>query len=207
MNAAPLSSRLSRLDPSPQVVDRVLLGACAVIWLMMLGASVAATVALVDLGRGFHQSQKAAHSGWLYIVIGVSALIILAAVPLWLRLRSPGANAAPAVTRAEPTHRHTAAPKAGFDAPGRRAAGTRAALPNQTQVDQVLQRGITALATALGGALTMVALATYLMAVGKTTGSWVCYGLAAAVTVATPAIPWLYLRRLGEVLELPSRFG
>jgi hypothetical protein len=59
----------------------------------------------------------------------------------------------------------------------------------------------------VGGALTFVALATYLMAVGKDTGSWVCYGLAGVGAAAMPVIPWLYLRRLGEVLELPSRFG
>ena len=42
---------------------------------------------------------------------------------------------------------------------------------------------------------------------GKDTGSWVCYGLAGAITVAMPVIPWLYLRRLDEVMQLPSRFG
>ena len=65
----------------------------------------------------------------------------------------------------------------------------------------------TVLATAVGGALAFVALATYLMAVGKDTGSWVCYGLAGVGAAAMPVIPWLYLRQLGEVLELPSRFG
>ena len=71
----------------------------------------------------------------------------------------------------------------------------------------MLLRGITVLAGALGGALTVVALATYLMAIGQDTGSWVAYGVAGAITVAMPVIPWLYLRKLGEVLVLPSRFG
>ena len=37
-------------------IDRILLGACAGVWLAALGAGVAATVALVDLGTGHGQS-------------------------------------------------------------------------------------------------------------------------------------------------------
>lgn len=202
--------RFIRPGQSPEVVDRVLLGACAAIWLTWLGMSVAATVALVDLGRGFHQPTSGSHSGLLYVVIGVSALVILAAIPMLLRARQPGPQRPPGFpsqAQAKPLRQDEPLPQRGFDAPGRRAATTRQALPNQTQVDRVLLRGITVLGAAVGGALTLVALATYLMAVGKDTGSWVCYGLAGAVTVAMPVIPWLYLRRLGEVLDLPSRFG
>ena len=36
--------------------DRILLGTCAAVWLGALGAGVAATVALVDLGTGDAQS-------------------------------------------------------------------------------------------------------------------------------------------------------
>lgn len=205
-----IADRFVRPGQSPEVTDRVLLGACAAIWLTLLGMSVAAMVALVDLGRGFHQPAKNSHTGLLYIVIGVSALVILAAIPVLLRARSSGPAPGPAgfAPRAgAPARPGAPLPQRGFDAPGRRSATERPVLPNQTQVDRVLLRGVTVLAGAVGGALTMVAAATYLMAVGKDTGSWVCYGLAGAITLAMPVIPWLYLRQLGEVLELPSRFG
>ncbi|WP_412178219.1 DUF2561 family protein [Mycolicibacter heraklionensis] len=210
MTGGNMVERFIRPGQSPEVTDRVLLGACAAIWLTWLGMSVAATVALVDLGRGFHEPTKSSHSGLLYIVIGVSALVILAAIPVLLRARQPSPPRPPGFPSpapAKPLRQNAPLPQRGFDAPGRRAASTRPVLPNQAQVDRVLLRGITVLAGALGGALTLVALATYLMAVGKDTGSWVCYGLAGVGTAAMPVIPWLYLRRLGEVLELPSRFG
>ncbi|MCV7385218.1 DUF2561 family protein [Mycolicibacter longobardus] len=205
-----IGDRFFRTGQSPEVVDRVLLGVCAAIWLSLLGMSVAALVALVDLGRGFDQPAESSHTGLLYIVIGVSALVILAAIPVLLRARQTGAPRPPGFApqaQAKPPRQGGPLPQRGFDAPGRRAAATRAPLPNQAQVDRVLLRGVTVLASAVGGALTVVALATYLMATGKDTGSWVCYGLAGAITLAMPVIPWLYLRRLGEVLELPSRFG
>lgn len=37
---------------SPDVIDRILVGACAAVWLVFTGVSVAAAVALMDLGRG-----------------------------------------------------------------------------------------------------------------------------------------------------------
>ncbi|MEB3063594.1 MULTISPECIES: DUF2561 family protein [Mycolicibacter] len=210
MMARGTADRFVRPGYTPELVDRILVGVCAAIWLALLGMGVAATVALADLGRGFHEPAEKSHTGLLYVVIGVSALVILAAIPVLLRARAAeaarpatdfGAHGAPPARRSGPL------PQRGFDAPGRRAATERAALPNQAQVDRVLLRGITVLAGALGSALTMVALATYLMAMGKDTGSWVSYGVAGAITVAMPVIPWLYLRRLGEVLVLPSRFG
>ncbi|BBZ22731.1 DUF2561 family protein [Mycolicibacter hiberniae] len=209
MTGGTMTDRFFGPGRSPEVTDRVLLGACAAIWLTLLGMSVAATVALVDLGRGFHQPAKSSH-GLLYVVIGVSALVILAAVPVLLRARQPEPPRPagfPPQPPSKPLRPGAPLPQRGFDVPGRRAAGTRSLLPNQDQVDRVLLRGITAMASATGAALTLVALATYLMAVGKDTGSWVCYGLAGAGAVAMPVIPWLYLRQLGEAADLPSRFG
>ncbi|GFG69862.1 DUF2561 family protein [Mycolicibacter senuensis] len=208
-----IADRFVHPGQSPEVTDRVLLGVCAAIWLALLGTSVAATVALVDLGRGFDQPTDSSPTGLLYIVIGVSALVILAAIPVLLRARQAGpaqrsAGFAPPAAAGPRARPGAPLPQRGFDAPGRRSAAARPALlPNQAQVDRVLLHGVTVLGSALGGALTMVAAATYLMAVGKDTGSWVCYGLAGAITVAMPVIPWLYLRRLDDVLELPSRFG
>ncbi|MGV0697282.1 DUF2561 family protein, partial [Mycolicibacter sinensis] len=85
-----IADRFGHPGQSPEVTDRVLLGVCAAIWLALLGMSVAATVALVDLGRGFDQPTESSHTGLLYIVIGVSALVILAAIPVLLRARQAG---------------------------------------------------------------------------------------------------------------------
>ena len=49
----------ARLDPTSSDadnLDRILLAACAAIWLAVLGSAVAATVALVDLGSS-HQDR------------------------------------------------------------------------------------------------------------------------------------------------------
>ncbi|MGB8389372.1 DUF2561 family protein, partial [Mycobacterium sp.] len=96
----------------PEVVDRILVGACAAIWLVLLGVSVAAAVALVDLGQGFHKMANNPHTTWvLYVVIIVSALIIAGAIPMLLRARR--------MTQAEPATRATAAP-AGAGSPSAR---------------------------------------------------------------------------------------
>lgn len=207
-----MADRFPRPGYTPEVVDRVLLGVCAAIWLALLGMGVAATVALVDLGRGYHEPVEKSHTGLLYIVIGISALVILAAIPVLVRARQGGAQRpttgfGPQASARPPVRRSGPLPQRGFDAPGRRGSTEREALPNQAQIDRVLLRGITVLASALGGALTVAALGTYLMAVGEDTGSWVSYGVAGVITLAMPVIPWLYLYRLGEVLVLPSRFG
>ncbi|MBV8929745.1 MAG: DUF2561 family protein [Mycobacteriaceae bacterium] len=74
---------------SPDAVDRILAGVCAVIWLAVIGVGVAATVVLVDLGSGRHSRNGGdSHTPWLlYGVIGLSALIIIGAVPLLIRAR------------------------------------------------------------------------------------------------------------------------
>src|SRR5512135_1730439 len=72
-----------------ETVDRALLGACAVVWLAVIGVSVAAVVALAELASG-RAGDSAPDSGtpWgLYVVIGISAAIILASIPLLLRAR------------------------------------------------------------------------------------------------------------------------
>lgn len=175
---------------SPEVVDRVLLGLCAAIWLVLLGTSVAATVALVDLGRGFHTPAKNPHTGVLYIVIGVSALIILAAVPVLLRARGS----------AMPSRAFRLAPRRPAPPTGRSAAP-------RADVDRALLRGITDLTSVIGAGLIAVAAGTYLMAVGKDTGAWVGYGIAGAIALAMPVVPWLHLRRLRGLLDAPVRLG
>src|SRR5262249_10338212 len=81
-------------------VNRALLAACAVVWLAVIGMSVAAIVALVELGTG-RAGDPAPDSGtpWgLYLVIGISAAIIVASIPLLLRARR-AAQQPPALRR------------------------------------------------------------------------------------------------------------
>ncbi|MGA9678462.1 MAG: DUF2561 family protein, partial [Mycobacterium sp.] len=67
-------------------------------------------------------------------------------------------------------------------------------------VDRIWLRGTVALTGTMGVALIGVAAATYLMAVGHDGASWVAYGLAGAITAGLPAIEWLHVRQLRQVL-------
>ncbi|MGV3702735.1 DUF2561 family protein [Mycolicibacterium sp. PO1] len=82
--------------------DRILLGSCAVVWLAALGAGVAATVALVDLTHGQADTGDSGTPWFLYTVIGVSAAVIIAAVPLLLRARRSSGRAARRRHRSRP---------------------------------------------------------------------------------------------------------
>ena len=53
-------------------------------------------------------------------------------------------------------------------------------------------------------AMVAIGVATYLMAVDNNIAAWVLYVLAGLVTVAMPAIPWLYLLQLRALLEPSS---
>lgn len=191
---------------SPDVVDRILIGACAAVWLVLLGVSVAAAVALADLGRGFHKAASSAHStSWvLYAVIVVSALIIAGAIPMLLRARrlaetEPASRGMTAPNR-PPVRLMSPAPRTAAE----RARQPRAQAPAQPAesdwsgeaVDRAWLRGTVLLVGAMGGALVAVATATYLMAVGHDGASWVAYGIAAAVTAGMPVIEWLHVRLL-----------
>jgi hypothetical protein len=188
----------------PDVIDRILVGACAAIWLALLGVSVAAAVALADLGRGFHRMAGSSHTTWvLYAVIIVSALIIAGAIPVLLRARR--------MTQADPALLVTAPvpgrPPTRPGAPTARAVAERAR-PHTVQaagpatewsgaaVDRVWLRGTVILAGTMGAALIAVAAATYLMAIGHDGPSWVGYVLAGIVTAAMPVVEWLYVRQL-----------
>src|ERR1700754_2860411 len=81
--------------------DRILLGACAAVWLVALGAGVAATVALVDLGTGHAQPTGKSETPWLlYAVIAISAAVIVGAEPLLLRARRAAQQDSPPPPRA-----------------------------------------------------------------------------------------------------------
>ncbi|TAM72538.1 DUF2561 family protein [Mycobacterium sp.] len=191
---------------SPGVIDRILVGACAAIYLVLLGVSVAAAVALTDLGRGFHKTASSPHTTWvLYAVIIVSALIIAGAIPILLRARrmSQSEPAAQAMTapNSPPVRLMSQAPRTTAER-ARQAPVQAAATPKSDAewsgeaVDRVWLRGTVILTSTMGAALIAVATATYLMAVGHDGASWVGYGFAGAITAAMPVLEWLHIRRL-----------
>jgi hypothetical protein len=53
----------------------------------------------------------------------------------------------------------------------------------------------------MGVALLAIGIATYLMAAGHDTFSWVAYVIAGLVTLALPVVPVIYLRQLREVAD------
>ena len=189
----------------PDVVDRILVGACAAIWLVLLGVSVAAAVALADLGRGFHKMAGNSHTTWvLYVVIIVSALIIAGAIPVLLRARRMTESPARSLTG-------PGRPAVRLMSPAPRTAAERARQPrvqavepaaelSGVAVDRVWLRGTVVLTGTMGAALIAVAAATYLMAVGHDGPSWVGYGLAGVVTAAMPVVEWLHIRQLRRVV-------
>lgn len=197
---------------SPDVIDRILIGTCAAVWLVLLGVSVAAAVALTDLARGFHKAASSGpHTNWvLYAVIIVSALIIAGAIPILLRARrmaqsEPAARGMTAPNR-PPVRLMSQAPRT---AAGRaqqprvqQAAASGTELSGET-VDRVWLRGTVLLTGTMGAALIAVATATYLMAVGHDGPSWVGYGLAGVVTAAMPVVEWLHVRQLRRVVTEP----
>jgi hypothetical protein len=192
----------------PDVIDRIMVGACAVVWLVLLGVSVAAAVALADLGRGFHKTAGNSHTTWvLYAVIIISALIIAGAIPALVRARrmSPAESARSVPGQARPPVR--------LMSPAPRTAAERARQQRVAQavessgggwsgaaVDRVWLRGTVVLTGTMGGALIAAATATYLMAVGHDGPSWVGYALAGIVTAAMPVVEWLHVRQLRRIV-------
>ncbi|MEB4210716.1 DUF2561 family protein [Mycobacterium sp. 94-17] len=192
---------------APEVIDRILVGACAAVYLALLGVSVAAAVALADLGRGFHKATSSPHTTWvLYAVIIVSALIIAGAIPILLRARR--------MSESEPAAQAMTAPARGPAKPLARLGALRSERTTTVQtatsasgaelsgeaVDRVWLRGTVILIGTMGAALVAVATATYLMAVGHDGASWVGYGFAGVITAAMPAVEWLHIRQLREVV-------
>jgi hypothetical protein len=194
----------------PDVVDRILIGACAAVWLVLIGVSVAAAVALADLGQGYHKAAGSQHTPWvLYAVIIVSALTIAGAIPVLLRARRM-ARAEPPAGLAGASARGAARQLVRTGHPAARTAAERAhpariqpsgppAESSGSAADRIWLRGTVALTGTMGVALIGVAAATYLMAVGHDRASWVAYGLAGAITAGLPAIEWLHVRQLRQV--------
>lgn len=210
------------LDPqSLDRVDRILLAACAAIWLVALGAGVAATVALVDLGRGHPQSSGQSGTPWLlYTVIGISAAVIIGAVPLLLRARrsalagppppsrpivrpatppqAPGSEAPTTKLRTVGSVADRVNPRPGH--PAARANLTPTPSPLAIAADQLWLRCAVVIACAMGVAMVTIGVATYLMTVDSNAAAWALYVLTGIVTLGMPAIPWFYLRQLRALL-------
>jgi Protein of unknown function (DUF2561) len=199
----------ARGNITPATADRILIGLCAAVWLALVGMSVAALVALMDLGRGFHAAKGNPHtSSVLYAIIIISALIILAAIPMLLRARritrdGPVARSAgsPTRTTSRQSIRSGQVSAQTTTAQGRteRLTTLRPAL-SDAAMDRVWLRGTVALMGTMGAALLAVATATYLMAIGHDGFSWTSYGIAGFVTLAMPFVPWRHVRQLRGML-------
>ena len=200
---------------SPETVDRVMVGVCGAIWLVLLAVTVIATVALVHLGRGRDGGAQEQQSSWLlYSVIAVSALVIAGAIPLLMRARR-AALAEPSVAVEEPV---APAPVRPVEAPTEKLrvfgtaidpdagpADTTAAQVsgvNTAVIDRLWLRGTASLLAAIGLALIAVATGTYLLATGNDTASWVALGAAAVITVAMPAILVGFQRLLADEADV-----
>ncbi len=200
----------------PDNLERILLGACAIIWLGALAAAVAATVTLVDLagGRGTVRAELSEASGsdtpWvLYTVIGVSAVVIAVAIPLLVRARQQSTH--------RPIRDHT--PSGGsvgdhiaaLPTPEARRRDTEVALKTGTRsdalpavVDQVYVRCALSIGCTVGAGTLAVGVATYLTAGGSSSAALAFYIVAGIITVAMPVLPWFYLRELRAVLGLDT---
>jgi hypothetical protein len=203
----------SRSNPGEtEQLDRILLGVCAVLWLAALGAGVAAIVALVALGSGRSVGAEGseADTPWLlYSIIGLSAAVIVAAIPLLLRARRSNRGGVDARSHARSSRSVFGDPVdttkiRSFGGPTIRrhstaAASSRVGFPTAA-VDQVWLRCSVIIFSAIGASTAAIGIGTYLVATDHPTASWFAYGVAAVVTLAMPAAPWFYLRELRSVL-------
>ncbi len=211
MAGGAFAGRRERGTVSPDAVDRILVGSCAAVWLVLMGMSTAAGVALVDLGRGFHKTAQSPHtSSMLYVIIVVSALIILAAIPVLLRARHT-VSTEPAIRSGDVPTRHSSTQPGMPGYPRGRATDQHArterltALPPtavfpDATIDRIWLRGTAALVGAMGMAFVVVTAATYLMAIGRDGAAWAGYVFAGLLTVAMPAIPWRLVRQVQHML-------
>jgi hypothetical protein len=214
---------------SPETVDRLLVGVCGAIWLVLLAVTVIAIVALVDMSRGHTAGNDGSSTPWLlYSIIVVSALIIVGAIPLLIRARRtaladarlsppepakaserPAAAPVPPVRGTEaPTEKlkvfgSTVDPYERYQPDFAQSSASRRADPliPATELDRLWLRCTVMLVGAIGLALVGVSTATYLLAVDNDTAAWVALGLAAVITIAMPAVPVTYLRQLHGAVE------
>lgn len=198
----------------PETIDRLMVGACGALWLVFLVAAVIAGVALVNLGSG--RGSTGEDSSWLlYTVIGVSAAVIAAAIPLLIRARRDAAQAA-AVALEVPADPPPAPRSADAPTEAIRIFGTSvqpqyrvAPAPvtvsrMHTVLERIWLRGVTSLLSAMALALTAVATATYLLSAYSDTAAWVALGVAGLITVAMPAVLVLFQRKLAHAADIAA---
>ncbi|HPX36234.1 MAG TPA: DUF2561 family protein [Mycobacterium sp.] len=205
---------------SPETVDRLMVGVCGAIWLVLLAVSAIATVALVQLGSGHRPSGGSGSSWLLYTIIVISAVVILGAIPLLIRARRAAlAAAAPAADTGSaesperasdplPTSPRAEAPTeklrvfgAAVDPYLRKPSHARPVSRINVVLERIWLRGTTSLLGAMGLALTAVATATYLLATHTDTAAWVALGLAGAITAAMAGILVTFQRRLAHAAD------
>ncbi|MCV7423699.1 DUF2561 family protein [Mycobacterium yunnanensis] len=209
-NGAAGSSHVRPRPGTPDRTDRLLVVAAVALWLAALGAAVAAVVALVDLASAHTGGAEKSDTPWLlYAVIGVSALVIVGAIPLLLKARQSAVSipsrtegSGEATSRETPSVAQRLQP---FGAPVLRRystppAGHRVGFPTAA-VEQIWLRCTASLAALMGAAATAIGVATYLMATDHDTASWSVYAVAGLITVGMIAVPWIFLRQLHGVLE------
>lgn len=199
---------------APDRTDRILIIAAIALWLAALGAGVAAVVALVDLASAHSVGTAKSDTPWLlYTVIGVSALVIIGAIPLLLKARQ-SASVSPvrgdsSDVGARPSETSSVAQRLQpFGAPVLRRystppAGHRVGFPTAAVV-QIWLRCTATVAAAMGAAATAIGVATYLMASGHDTAAWIVYAVAGLITAGMTVVPWTYLRQLHAVLGSAS---
>lgn len=197
--------------------DRTLLIACAAVWLVALGSAVAAIVALVDLGQAHATGSGEQDTPWLlYTVIGVSALVIVGAIPLLIRARRTaldgGGQRIGSGGERSSGSQNVFGPPLGTESRQRPLSGPairRAPTPPATSrigfptaaVEQLWLRSTVAMATAIGAATAAVGIGTYLMASGHDAVAWGAYAVAGLVTIGMPAVPWFFLGRLRDIID------
>jgi Protein of unknown function (DUF2561) len=197
---------------SPLATDRILVGTCAAIWLVLVGVSVAAVVALMDLGRGFNKSPDSQHTpAVLYAVIIVSALVIAGAIPVLVRARrisqDRSATRPAARSGAQTTDLGYSTPRAVTAELGTERLPTLGSVAlSRADEDRIWLRGAVTLLAVMGGALIFVAVATYLMAIGHNGLSWTSYGLAGAITAIMPVLVWWHDRQMHRMLAAGTSF-
>ncbi len=200
---------------SPGATERILVGACGVIWLAALAMGVTATVAFVRLANGEAGGGEQRSSWLLYTIIVVSALIIAGAIPLLLRARRGAvAQSLPAESRTplvQQPRRPIRPPDAstekirvfGVDPDAQRRIETSrevVAVPSAV-LDRLLLRGTVALLGTMGLAMIAVSAGSYLLASGRDDSAWIALGVAGVVTVAMPALVSFLQRQLAEAVE------